>query len=172
MLFRSTVYILGSSRGDGETRLMVDEARTILKGHFIDLNDYKIGYYDYSHQYVDDDYYPLVSKLIEDYDTFIFATPIYWYSMSAVMKTFFDRFSDLLRIHKETGRKLRGKKMALISCAYEETMIEEFPMPFKRSANYLGIEFLGNVHGYVRNMKLPEEVKEDIRSFVKMISDD
>ncbi|MDX1686304.1 MAG: NAD(P)H-dependent oxidoreductase [Saprospiraceae bacterium] len=164
------VYILGSSRGDGETRKMVDEAMKHLPGDVVDLNDYKIGYYDYEYQNKDDDYYPLIDELTRLYDVFIFATPIYWYSMSAVMKTFFDRISDLLRVHKDTGRRLRGKEMALISCASDSQIMPEFPMPFIRSADYLGMTFLDNVHGYVRNGELPADVKKDIRSFTKTIA--
>jgi multimeric flavodoxin WrbA len=47
-------------------------------------------------------------------------TPVYWYTMSGIMKVFFDRFSDLLRIEKDLGRKLRGKSMAVISCGADE----------------------------------------------------
>ena len=52
------------------------------------------------------------------YEQIIFATPIYWYAMSAQLKTFFDRMTDLLTIHKPLGRQLRkGKKMFLIACS-------------------------------------------------------
>lgn len=166
---KRVVYILGSSRGNGETRLMVEEANRHLEGEIIDLNDFTISYYDYSHSNHDDDYLPLIDRITKEYDLIIFATPIYWYSMSAVMKTFFDRISDLLRVHKDIGRRLRGMEMALMSCAYEPTMIEEFPMPFKRSARYLGMSYLGEVHGYVRNETLPEDVKTEILSFTKLI---
>jgi hypothetical protein len=59
--------------------------------------------------------------------------------------------------------------MALISCASESEMIEEFPMPFKRSADYLGMKYLGNVHGFIKDGALPLEVKNDIRRFVDII---
>lgn len=168
---KRTAYILGSSRGDGETRLVVDEAMRLLPGDLIDLNDYNIGYYNYDHRYDEDDYLALMTRLVDDYDLLIFATPVYWYSMSAVMKTFFDRISDLLRLHKDIGRKLRGKEIALISCAYQKEMIKEFPLPFQRSANYLGMKYLDNVHGYVRSDELTPDVRQDIRRFVKTISD-
>ena len=38
---------------------------------------------------------PLI-PIIEKYDTLIFATPVYWYSMSGIMKVFFDRKNDNL----------------------------------------------------------------------------
>ena len=56
-----------------------------------------------------------METIIQKYDTIIFATPVYWYSMSGTLKTFFDRLSDLLHYKKELGRQMRGKKMAMIS---------------------------------------------------------
>ena len=56
-----------------------------------------------------------MKTIISKYDTIIFATPVYWYSMSGILKVFIDRITDLLTIEKELGRKLRGKKMAVVS---------------------------------------------------------
>ena len=109
--------ILGSSRGNGDTKQLTDIVKDHVNADVYDLNDYDFSYYDYEHRNRHDDFFPLVSKLIDNYDVFVFATPVYWYTMSAVMKTFLDRFSDLIRIHKDTGRKLRGMQMALISCS-------------------------------------------------------
>lgn len=59
-----------------------------------------------------DDYLNLMKQILDKYETLILATPVYWYSMSGIMKVFFDRLTDLLTIEKELGRKLRGKKIA------------------------------------------------------------
>ncbi|MEG1839620.1 MAG: NAD(P)H-dependent oxidoreductase, partial [Bacteroidaceae bacterium] len=86
------IIILGSSRKNGNTTKIVDE---IAKEHHIDvvnLSDYNISYYDYESKNIEDDFLPLIKKIIENHDTFIFATPIYWYNMSGIMKVFFDRF--------------------------------------------------------------------------------
>lgn len=58
------------------------------------------------------DYLNLMKQILDKYETLILATPVYWYSMSGIMKVFFDRLTDLLTIEKEFGRKLRGKKTA------------------------------------------------------------
>ena len=110
------------------------------------MNDYKIGYYDYEHRNRNDDYLPLMKELIEKYDKFIFATPVYWYSMSGIMKVFFDRITDLLEIEKDIGRKLRGKSMAVISCSIGNNLNDAFWLPFSETANYLGMAYLGNAH--------------------------
>ncbi len=51
-----------------------------------------------------------MNDIVDKYDVLIFATPVYWYSMSGIMKVFFDRITDLLTIKKDIGRKLKGKK--------------------------------------------------------------
>ena len=110
------IIIIGSSRSDGNTRKIVDQMAHFNNSlDIVDLNDKNIGYYDYSHANEEDDYIPLVERVL-NYDLIFFVTPVYWYSMSAIMKTFFDRITDLLTIRKDLGRKLRGKMMGSISC--------------------------------------------------------
>jgi multimeric flavodoxin WrbA len=124
----------------------------------VNLSDYSFSYYDYESKNRDDDFFELAKGLITNYDTLIFATPVYWYSMSGIMKVFFDRFSDLIRIEKETGRKLRGKKMAVISNSHDSALDFDFYIPFKKSADYLGMTYLGDRHF---NADIPEN-KENL----------
>ncbi|OMQ12197.1 flavodoxin family protein [[Flexibacter] sp. ATCC 35103] len=140
------VIILGSSRKNGNTTRIVDEISKDTGIDVIDLSDYSISYYDYESKNKEDDFLPLIRRILEQYDTLIFATPIYWYNMSGIMKVFFDRFSDLIRIEKETGRKLRGKKIGVISNSHDNEIEESFYIPFKKSADYLGMEYLGHAH--------------------------
>lgn len=141
-----TVIILGSSRKNGNTTKIVDEISKEHEIEVINLSDFNISYYDYESKNREDDFFPLIKGIIENYDTLIFATPIYWYNMSGIMKVFFDRFSDLIRIEKETGRKLRGKKIGVISNSHDDEIEESFYIPFKKSADYLGMEYLGHAH--------------------------
>ena len=140
------VIILGSSRKNGNTTKIVDEISKETGIDVINLSDYNISYYDYESKNKEDDFLPLIRRILEEYDTLIFATPIYWYNMSGIMKVFFDRFSDLIRIEKETGRKLRGKKIGVISNSHDDEIEESFYIPFKKSADYLGMEYLGHAH--------------------------
>lgn len=140
------VIIIGSSRGKGNTTRIADEIAQKFGIDIINLSDYDISHYDYESKNINDDFLPLIRRIVEDYDTLIFATPVYWYSMSGVMKVFFDRFSDLLRIEKDTGRKLRGKQCAVISNSHDHEIEADFYLPFKRMADYLGITYLGDKH--------------------------
>ncbi len=96
---------------------MVRDLQQLSGWDLVDLNDYDFSYFDYEHKNRGDDFLPLMSRLIEAYDVFVFATPVYWYAMSGIVKVFFDRITNLLTIEKDLGRRLRGKKMAGISCS-------------------------------------------------------
>ena len=142
----SKIVIMGSARNDGDTGALIQEVIKMSQWDLLDLNDYHISQYDYNHNNTDDDYLPLMTKIIENYDTMVFATPVYWYNMSGAMKIFFDRITDLLTIKKEQGRLLRGKKMAAISCSHGDNLGEHFWLPFKETARYLGMKYIGGIH--------------------------
>lgn len=140
------VIILGSSRKNGNTAKIAQQLNCQSDWELINLSDYNISYYDYEHHNKDDDYLPLIKRIIENYEVLIFATPIYWYAMSGIMKVFFDRITDLLTIEKDLGRKLRGKKMAVISSSNGGNLGKQFWLPFMHSADYLGMDYLGHLH--------------------------
>ncbi|WP_115332981.1 flavodoxin family protein [Legionella busanensis] len=140
------VIIFGSSRSFGNTRKVVDE----ILGHsgieLIDLNEFNIGLFDYEYRNRNDDFIPLIEKLIA-YDTWIIATPVYWYSMSTQHKIFFDRFSDLLKIRKDLGRKLRSKKLFVIA-SFQSSYPRGFEDIFEQICEYIGMEYLGSSFFY------------------------
>lgn len=140
------VVIVGSSRNDGDTFNLINVLIEQSEWDLINLNDYNFSYYDYKHENRNDDYLGLMKQIIEKYDTLIFATPVYWYSMSGIMKVFFDRITDLLEIEKDLGRKLRGKNMAAISCSIGNNLGDSFWLPFLETAKYLGMNYLGHIH--------------------------
>lgn len=142
------VIIIGSSRKNGETKKVVTELIRISGWDLIDLTDFKISHFDYDHINQNDDFINLLKRITENYDVLIFATPVYWYAMSGIMKVFFDRITDLLRIEKEIGRKLRNKYMAIISCSNGDNLGDDFWFPFKKSAEYLGMNYITDLHTY------------------------
>ena len=152
-MINKTVIIVGSSRKNGNTIKIVEGISKQFKVDVVDLNDYQISYYDYESKNSIDDFLPLIQSIIKKYDTFIFATPVYWYSMSGIMKVFFDRFSDLVRIENETGRQLRGKNMAVLSNSHDDEMDFDFYIPFRKSAEYLGNKHF-NADKFNKNNKI------------------
>lgn len=140
------MIIVGSARRDGDTAQLVRLLAEQSGWPVVDLNDYAIGHFDYAHANRNDDYLGLMRELIGQYDLFLLATPVYWYSMSGVMKVFFDRLTDLLTIEKGLGRQLRGKKMAAISVSIGNHLGKHFWLPFSETADYLGMAYLGHLH--------------------------
>lgn len=156
------VVIVGSSRNNGDTAKLTKQLIEKTKWDLVNLSNYKISYFDYKHENRDDDYLNLMNEIVQKYETLIFATPVYWYSMSGIMKVFFDRWTDLLTIEKELGRKLRGKKMAALSCSNGNNLGDTFWLPFSETAKYLGMEYLGNIHtiaGEKNELKIMEFIK-------------
>lgn len=148
MIKNKTLIILASSRKDSNTRILVEQLFVNLDYELIDLLDYMVYPYDYSANYpTDDDFLILIDQLLRN-DTLIFATPVYWYSMSGPMKTFFDRFSDLVTIRKELGRQLKGKRTFLVATGEDDKLPEGFETPFRLTSEYLDMDFICS---YYRN---------------------
>ena len=140
-----TIFLLGSSRSDGNTfktvmKLMAGEMCQIL-----DLNDFNVTPFDYEHRNEKDDFEEVITVLL-GYRTIVFATPVYWYSMSAQMKIFFDRTSDLITVSKPLGRALAGRETFLVSTGTEETLPEGFEVPFRRTSNYFNMNYCGSFY--------------------------
>ena len=163
------LIIQGSSLSRGNTHTIAKLVQEQVSCDLIDLNDYTIGPFDYAFKNQDDDFLPLFRKIVAEYDMLIFATPVYWYSMSGTMKIFFDRISDCLKIDKETGRKLRGKHMAMFSCGSDSDEVPGFEVPFKLSAEYLGMHYRGHVHTWISGDSVAEEVVERVRGFCQRL---
>ncbi|MGH1387123.1 flavodoxin family protein [Kordia sp.] len=162
------VIIIGSSRSKGNTYTIVSQLQQQTGFDVIDLKAYKINHFDYDLKN-EDDFNALFKKITATYEIFVFATPIYWYTMSGVLKVFFDRISDFLFEEKEIGRRLRGKKMGVVSCGSDQEIKEGFIMPFTESANYLGMQYLGDIHTWIENKKITQEVAQRITEFANRL---
>jgi len=160
------VIILGSSRSIGNTSLVVDHLRKQVECDFIDLNEYQISHYDYKHNNADDGYSTLMRTLTSNYDLLILATPVYWYSMSGIMKVFLDRLTDLLDMDKDSGRKLRGKKLAVISSSLGDNLGDAFWLPFIATAKYLGMEYIGNIDINYSNTTTSTNGLNNLKNFI------
>ncbi len=161
------VIIQGSSRSDGNTNKIAAFIKEKTAFDIVDLKSKNISSFDYDFKNQGDDFIPLMNEIVNSYDIIIFATPIYWYSMSGIMKNFFDRITDCLKIEKEIGRKLRGKTMGMISCGSDSELKKGFEMPFVESAKYLGMPYLGNFHTWMENEIISESLKKELNIFIE-----
>ena len=78
----------------------------LLKGKNYDImqmQDYKISQYG---QVFKDDEIKEVFDKIKEYDTLVIGTPVYWYTVSGLLKTFIDRLYMLKEAENLNGKNL------------------------------------------------------------------
>lgn len=140
----NALIIFGSARSKGNTFDAVNLiTQKIDQYSYVDIADYTIKDFDYENKNSNDDFNGIIDQLLK-HQTIIFASPVYWYTMSASMKRFIDRLSDLLSFNKEQGRLLRGKNLAVISSySVHPEGIDGFETIFINTAKYLGMNYLG-----------------------------
>ncbi|MGE3759717.1 MAG: NAD(P)H-dependent oxidoreductase [Pseudobdellovibrionaceae bacterium] len=131
------LVILGTARDESNTISAVHELCPYSDFELVDLRKLNIGQYNYSAQTTDDFIY--VAQKMQSSDVIVFATPVYWYSMSAGLKTLFDRLSDLLAELKPIGKSLAGKRTFLVATGSEPGLPEGFEVPFRRTSEYFGM---------------------------------
>lgn len=146
----ATAIIYGGSHKQGHTRVLVDAVAQKMSADVFDISDYEISFYDHEHKNSSDDFLPLIKKLLEC-DCWIFASPVYWYTMSAQLKVFVDRLSDLVEIELELGEKLQGLNVALIATGGEEICPTCYEDVFINTFNDLGMNYQGCLYADTSN---------------------
>jgi multimeric flavodoxin WrbA len=141
MTVKKVLVIEGSARENGNTVKAVEKLCPYDEYETVSLIRNKIYPYRYDGKYPSDDDFLTIARKMQRVQVIIFATPVYWFSMSGLMKVFFDRFSDLISSHKEIGRGLKGKKVYLIAQGYSKSLPEGFEAPFRSTSEYLEMEF-------------------------------
>jgi multimeric flavodoxin WrbA len=141
------LIILGSARPNGETRKAVDIAFPAGSADLLVLPEFIIGGYDYQHRNTADAF-SSIAEAMTSVDQIVFATPVYWYAMSAPLKFFFDRLTDLTENLKSQGKALAGKQVWVVATGTEETLPEGFEVPFRRTSDYFGMTYRGAAYLY------------------------
>lgn len=142
------MILLASARKNGNTSSLAKEYAQLTHSRMIDLNDYKINHFNYLQQ--KDDFNDLIKEIIK-YETIVLASPVYWYSVSSLMKAFLDRLTELLIFDKELGRKLRGKQGALLATGASDRPESCFEQQIKLSFDYLDINYKGMLYCFCEN---------------------
>ena len=165
----TTAIIYGSSRKDGNTRKVVDVIAEKISADVFDVTDFDISFYDYEHENRNDNFLPLIETLLK-YDCWIFASPIYWYTMSAQLKVFVDRLTDLLDIDLESASKLNGLNAALITTGVEEFCPTCYEDVFINTFNYLGINYRGCLYVNTRQGIDVVAIESDFVTFAQLVT--
>ena len=102
---------------------------------------------------IEDNYKRILLDLYLPAQAVVFATPIWWYGVSAYLKSFIDRFfcymADSSPYAAEVTPKLMGKRLALVLSAEESNFAARLGILEQMSelARYLHCDFVGVVTG-------------------------
>lgn len=161
------IFLSASSRPNGHTNQIIQFLARHFKSTYIDIAEKDISYYDYEHKNEGDDFIGIAEKLTE-HDVIVLGTPVYWYSMSAQMKTFIDRWSDLVTVRKDLGRALKGKTLMVVSCGSRESGVDGFEMPFEETAKYMDMQYAGHFPTWLEEGE--ELVHENIQNRLNLLA--
>lgn len=151
------VVLEGSPNKKGSTHILADCFRQGAEGagHTVELIDTAhaeihpcIGciHCGYEGPCVQKDDVEIIRKKILDADMMVFATPLYYYGMSAQLKIMIDRFCAF-----NSSIQRKHMKSALLSVAWnsDSWTFEALESHYKTLVRYLNLHDMGMVLGYV-----------------------
>lgn len=162
------LVINGSARTQGDTTAFVQHLFLSVNHQVVSLSSYFVSPYNYEHNYPKGDQFPEIINLVLSTDVVVLATPVYWYAMSGLMKTLFDRFTDLVTIDKQIGRQLADKKIFVIAVGAEPELPTGFEVPFKSTSRYLRMDYCGCIYHSTKHGRESEE--NEIRDFRRIVT--
>lgn len=170
---RRILIINASHRSEGSTYILKEEFVNNFIGEDIEidelyLSDMNLEYFNYDNEYLKEDQFDEIKEGLFSADLIVFASPIYWYSMPAKLKTVFDRFNSIYASGEID--KLKGKKVVLLY-TYGGIDSEVFKQPFIETSKYLKMDYLGS---FGAKSVFPKGIKEKesldkIKEFAKDI---
>ena len=129
------LFMNSSPNREGNTYRIGEELLKDKEHDVLQMADYRISQYG---QVFDDDEIKDVLKKIDECDVLVIGSPVYWYTVSGMLKTFIDRLYML-----PEAEALRGKKLYLFA---------QGSAPNQNTVK--SIEFLSNRLSYLMGMEL------------------
>lgn len=166
----SILVIYGAARKGGNTEQLTEQAVSGIEGvtrvylqdkqitPIVDQRHVEGGFVD-----VDDDFEQVILQMME-HDKLIFATPLYWYSMSSLMKTFVDRWSQALRSTKYDFKAAMKDKETYLVVTGGPTVrktVLSLIIQFKATCDFMGMNFADYLLG---QGGMPGDILKDERA--------
>ena len=148
----SILFINGSPNKNGNTAAL---AAALLNGKnytTLNLTDYVIGAYG---QNLPNDGLDTVIHAIEQADTIVVGSPVYWHNICGSVRNVLDRFYDKVENGSLSGRKLY---FVFQGAAPEKWMLEAGEYTMKRFAALYGMSYGGMATNKTEAEKLSKEV--------------
>jgi hypothetical protein len=153
---KAIIIFSGSNRPDNSSSLVTEIAQQ-FSVKVIDLSSFGINPHT-----VDDHLIAIIEDML-DADSIIFATPVYWHSMSTRMKLFIDRLTELVKDDRELGEILRGKRGLLLGTGTDAILSRSFEETFSLMLSCIGIEYSGML--YCKGNSDPADHQDAILAF-------
>ncbi|MEU7639695.1 flavodoxin family protein [Streptomyces sp. NPDC059101] len=172
---RSFLFVLGSSRPDGNTEILTRAAAAQLpsdvRQEWVDLSrlplpDFQDGRHE-SDTWTPEEHEEALRQATLRATDVVIASPLYWYSLSAQAKRYLDYWSGWLTVpgsdfkERMAGRTLWG---VTVMAHREEVVAEGLVTALHHSAAYLGMHFGGVLSG---NGSRPGQVRNDDGAMVR-----
>ncbi|WP_323703288.1 flavodoxin family protein [Mammaliicoccus sp. Dog046] len=167
--------LLGSSRNNGNSNALAEKLLINTEHKMINLYDKKIDkVIDNRHstegfKNIHEDDYDNILDDVMDAETVVFATPLYWYSMSASLKLFIDRWTESLR---DTNRphfkeEMAKKEFIVIIVGGDNPAVKTKPLidQFKYIFEFMNIT---NYSFIVGDAVKPLEIEKDVKTLEKI----
>lgn len=165
--------LIGSTRAEGNTELLLDMVMKDINHQKIYLKDLSIQpIEDLRHakegfQPVKDDYDQIIKVFLEN-DIVAFATPIYWYSMSGIMKNMVDRLSQAIRDERypQLKERLKAVEAMVIAVGGDEPKIKGLPMiqQFRYTFDFVNMRFSTYIIGEANR---PGDILKDAQAIAQ-----
>lgn len=166
----SIVVLYGGGRPNGNSELLTKKAIEGIEVEEIHLKDYLIEpiidkrHAEEGFSEVNDEYNLIIDRILK-HDIIIFSTPIYWYSMTGIMKNFVDRWSQTLKDsdYPDFKKQLASKKAYVIAVGGDNPYMKGLPMiqQFQHIFDFIGLTFKGYIIGEGNK---PDEILQDLRA--------
>lgn len=142
-----TLILFSSANKQGNTAKTIEHVIQYHSSEIVDIDRLTITPYNYQNSYPVDDFYPLVDKILAA-DNIVFASPVYWYSVTAPMKALIDRLTELLDVAnlKPKARALENKRGFLLTSSGKAQICPVFLGLFQGLFEYFNIEFCATLH--------------------------
>ena len=133
------LFINSSPNRDGNTYRIGEELLKDKEHDVLQLADYRISQYG---QVFEDDEMKEVLKEMNKYDILVIGSPVYWYTVGGMLKTFIDRLYML-----PEAEALRGKKLYLFAqgSAPNQDTVKSIEFLSNRLSYLMGMELMGVV---------------------------
>ncbi|WP_031073346.1 flavodoxin family protein [Streptomyces sp. NRRL S-118] len=172
---RSFLFVLGSSRSDGNTEMLARAAAEQLPAdvpqRWIDLTrvplpDFQDGRHESEAWQAAEPEETLRQATLEATDIVI-ASPLYWYSLSAHTKRYLDYWSGWLAVPgSDFKRRMAGRTLWGVTVMADrgEARADGLVTTLNHTAAYLGMNFGGVLLG---NGSRPGQVRADERAMIR-----